>query len=108
MVFDNDKNKLELVAENLSFPTSLTFDQKGTAYIAESGLPVGGARPGGRIWALTPGEDRSLIAEGLRQPVNGVTFHDGRLYASEGVHPARISRVELDGRQTTILDKPPR
>src|SRR5947209_5456515 len=107
MVFDNDNNKLELVAEGFSFPTSLTFDEAGTAYIAESGLPFGGARPGGRIWALAPGGDRTLIAEGLRQPVNGVTFHDGGLYVSEGGHPGRISRIELDGRQTTILDNLP-
>src|SRR5256885_13242486 len=49
MVFDNDNNRLELVADGFSFPTSLTFDEAGTAYIAESGLPFGGARPGGRI-----------------------------------------------------------
>src|SRR2546423_11513895 len=72
-----------------------------------SGLPFGGARPGGRIWALEPGGDRTLIVEGLRQPVNGVTFHDGGLYVSEGGHPGRISRIELDGRQTTILDNLP-
>jgi len=107
MVFDNDNNRLELVAEGFSFPTSLTFDEAGTAYIAESGLPFGGARPGGRIWALAPGGNRTLIAEGLRQPVNGVTFHDGGLYVSEGGHPGRISRIELDGRQTTILDNLP-
>ncbi|TMB87422.1 MAG: sugar dehydrogenase, partial [Chloroflexi bacterium] len=59
MVFDNENNKLELVAEGFSFPTSLTFDEAGTAYIAESGLPFGGARPGGRIWALAPGGDRT-------------------------------------------------
>src|SRR6266568_4214455 len=107
MVFDNDNNRLELVAEGFSFPTSLTFDEAGTAYIAESGLPFGGARPGGRIWALAPGGDRTLIIEGLRQPVNGVTFHDGGLYVSEGGHPGRISRIELNGRQTTILDNLP-
>src|SRR5204863_6992747 len=69
--------------------------------------PFGGDRPGGRIWALAPGSSRSLVAEGLRQPVNGVTFHDGGLYVSEGGHPGRISRIELDGRQTTILDNLP-
>src|SRR6266702_3238592 len=107
MVFDNDNNRLELVADGFSFPTSLTFDEAGTAYIAESGLPFGGARPGGRIWALAPGGDRTLIIEGLRQRVNGVTFHDGGLYVSEGGPPGRISRIELNGRQTTILDNLP-
>src|SRR5947209_8035464 len=107
MVFDDDNNRLELVAAGFSFPTSLTFDEAGTIYIAESGLPFGGDRPGGRIWALAPGSSRSLVAEGLRQPVNGLTFHDGGLYVSEGGHPGRISRIELDGRQTAILDNLP-
>src|SRR2546429_6602989 len=38
MVFDNDKNKLELVAEGFSFPTSLTFDEAGKAHIADTRL----------------------------------------------------------------------
>src|SRR2546430_755305 len=40
--------RFELVADGLSFPTSLTFDPQGTAYVAESGLAFGGARADGR------------------------------------------------------------
>ncbi|HEX7312576.1 MAG TPA: hypothetical protein VF297_01575 [Pyrinomonadaceae bacterium] len=94
----------ELVAEGLSFPTSLTFDEEGAAYVAESGLPFGGASPGGRVWRVEAGGRRSLVAEGLRHPVNGLTFHEGSLYVSEGGHPGRIIRLELDGRQTVLLD----
>lgn len=42
--------RFELVADGFSFPTSLTFGEGGTAYVAESGLPFGGAPAGGRIW----------------------------------------------------------
>jgi len=99
---------LELVAGGLSFPTSLTFDAAGAAYVAESGLPFGGARPGGRVWRLDGNGRRALLIENLRPPVNGLTFHDGHLYVSEGGHPARISRFDLDGRnQTVILDDLP-
>jgi glucose/arabinose dehydrogenase len=97
----------ELVAAGFSFPTSLTFDSTGIAYVAESGLPFGGAPPGGRIWRIGPDGRRSSLAEGLRAPVNGLTFHDGGLYVSEGGHPGRISRLERDGRQTVILDNLP-
>ena len=48
----DDSGKLGLVAEGLSFPTSLTFDEASVAYVAESGLPFGGAPPGGRTWQL--------------------------------------------------------
>jgi glucose/arabinose dehydrogenase len=108
MVFPaDDSGKLELVAEDLSFPTSLTFDGTGVAYVAESGLPFGGAPSGGRAWRLARDGGRSLLAEGLRPPVNGITFHAGGLYVSEGGHPGRISRLELDGRRTVIVDELP-
>ena len=44
----------ELVADGWSFPTSLTFDDAGTAYVAESGRPFGGAPASGRVWRLDP------------------------------------------------------
>jgi glucose/arabinose dehydrogenase len=107
-MFSSERNnQLELVAEEVSFPTSLTFDDSGTPYVAESGLPFGGAQPGGRIWRLERDGSRTLLAEGLRPPVNGLTYHQGGLYVSEGGHPARISRFDLDGRQTVILDNLP-
>lgn len=97
------EHRRTLVADGLSFPTSLTFDGDGTAYVAESGLPFGGAPPGGRIWRLDPDGGRSLLAEGLRPPLNGLVFHDGALIASGGDR-GYITRVELDGSLHTILD----
>ncbi len=99
--------QLELVADGFSFPTSLAFDDEGTAYVAEAGLPFGGAAPGGRIWRLAPRGNRELVVDGLRPPVNGLTFHAGFLYVSEGGHPGRISRFDRAGQQTIILDNLP-
>src|SRR5437660_10490187 len=101
---------LELVADGFSFPTSLTFDEAGASYIAEAGLPFGGARPGGRVWKIGQDGQRTLLAQNLRQPVNGLTIYQGSLSLSEGGHPGdscRISRLDLDVRQTVILDKLP-
>ncbi|HTE62112.1 MAG TPA: hypothetical protein VK631_17300 [Solirubrobacteraceae bacterium] len=95
---------LEQVAGGLDFPTSLTFDDDGTAYVAESGLPFGGAARGGRVWRLD-GEQRALLADGLRPPVNGLRYHDGALYVTEGGHPGRISRLSpAGGELEPILD----
>ncbi len=102
-----DGTRLELVAEGFSFPTSLTFDEDGTAYVAESGLPFGGAKPGGRILRLAKDGRHEALAENLRPPVNGLTYHEGYLYVSEGGHPARISRFDRDGKQTVLLDNLP-
>ena len=51
--------------------------------------------------------NRTLLIEGLRPPVNGLTFHQGSLYISEGGHPGRISRLDFDGKQAVILDNLP-
>ena len=99
---------LEVLFDQLSFPTSLAIGADGSFYVAESGLPFGGAPPGGRIWRLGPGSQRQLLVEGLRQPVNGLTLHKNRLYVSEGGYPGRISRFDLDGgTRETILDNLP-
>ncbi len=60
----------ELVWDGLHFPTSLAFDDEGVAYVAESGLPFGGAPPGGRVWRLGASGERTLLADGFSAPVN--------------------------------------
>ena len=80
------------VAAGLHFPTSLTFDPEGVAYVAESGLPFDGAPPGGRIWRLDANGTRQLLADGLAPPVNGLTYHNGALWVSEAGPPGQISR----------------
>src|SRR4051794_33900099 len=104
----DDSSLLELVIDGLSFPTSLATAADGSFYVAEAGLPFGGAPPGGRIWHITADGNRTQLIENLRPPVNGLTLHEGKLYVSEGGHPARISRFDLDGRnQEVILDNLP-
>ncbi len=99
--------QLELVADGFSFPTSLTIGH-GDIYVAESGLPFGGAPAGGRVWRVESRSRRTLLIENLRPPVNGLTLHEGELYVSEGGHPARISRFDLDGRpQRVVLNNLP-
>ncbi|SRR5579883_218744 len=101
---DTVDTRLHLVAEGFSFPTSLTFDEAGNAYIAEAGLPFDGARVGGRIWRVARDGSSIPLLDDLRPPVNGLTFYQGSLYISEGGHPAQISRLGLDGQRSVILD----
>jgi glucose/arabinose dehydrogenase len=90
------------VACGLNFPTSLGFDDEGALWIAESGLPFGGAPPGGRVLRGT-----TVIADGLRAPVNGLLWHEGGWIISEGGRPGRLSRLEVGGARTTLLDDLP-
>lgn len=92
-----------VVADGLNFPTSLAFDDAGTMYVAESGLPFGGAPPGGRVWRLDPGGGRAVMSEGFAPPVNGLTHHRGELFVSVGGHPSGILAVDLDGSTRTVV-----
>ncbi|WP_410619949.1 PQQ-dependent sugar dehydrogenase [Amycolatopsis sp. cmx-8-4] len=97
------------VADGLQFPTSVVFDDEGRSYVAESGLPFGGAPAGGRVWRLDtrPGRPRrTLVADGLAGPVTGLCLHEERLYVSEG-GAGRITRIDPDGSRTTIVDGMP-
>src|SRR4051812_44445493 len=91
----------EGVAEGLDFPTSAAFADDETLYVAESGLPFGGARPGGRIVQIGSDGSRKSALEGLRAPVNGLAWHDGGFYISEGGFPGRISRWTPGGDRLT-------
>ena len=95
---------MQLITQGLNFPTSLAFDRKGTTYVAESGLPFGGARGGGRILRLERDGGATCLLDNLRQPVNGLTYHEGWLYISEGGYHGRISRLSVEGEWRTVLD----
>jgi glucose/arabinose dehydrogenase len=92
------------VVQGLSFPTGVTFDDDGTVYVAESGLPFGGAPAGGRIVEVRRDGTVRVLRDGLQPPVNGVTWHQGSLFISEGGHPARISRLDPSGAFAVIVD----
>ncbi len=97
-----------LVADGFSFPTSLACADDGALYVAEAGLPFGGAAPGGVIWRVNLDGTRDRLLDGLRPPVNGLTYHEGNLYIAEGGHPGRISRLDpTTGEVTVILDQLP-
>ncbi|HVM00079.1 MAG TPA: hypothetical protein VM324_12370 [Egibacteraceae bacterium] len=96
---------LRAVATGLSLPTSVAFDEDGGLYVAEAGLPFGGASPGGRVVRLGAAGQPAPIVDSLRPPVTGLTFHRGGLYVSEGGHPARISRLDLaSGSLSVVVD----
>jgi glucose/arabinose dehydrogenase len=103
-----DAPTLEVLFDDLSFPTSVALAGDGSFYVAESGLPFGGAAPGGHVWRLGPGNSRTLLIDDLRWPVNGLTLHEDRLYVSEGGNPGRITRFDLDGNsREVVLDNLP-
>jgi len=96
---------MQPIAQHLNFPTSVTCDDEGRIYIAESGLPFSGAPSGGVVSRVEFDGGKRCLARGLRAPVNGVTWHDGSIFISEGGNPGRISRLRLSsGELETVVD----
>nr|MBO2507920.1 hypothetical protein [Bacillota bacterium] len=124
---------IEAVAAGLTFPSDLTFDDRGRLYVAEAGVDLGGGcvagvvpraaeggggsagrgscRGGGSGRILRVEEDGSLVevAAGFEPPLAALTWHDGAFYVAEGRDPARIVRVWLDRgagspRRETVVD----
>lgn len=91
---------------DLQFPTSIAIGPQGDVFVAESGLPFGGAPAGGRVWRFDGPGRRELMADGLAPPVNGLTWWDGALLLSEG-GARRIVCLAPDGSCSTIVDSLP-
>jgi glucose/arabinose dehydrogenase len=97
---------LERVAGGLHFPTSLAFDGDGALWVAESGLPFAGSPPGGRVLRMAPDGSWRGVAEGLRAPLNGLTWDAsaGGFLVAEGGEPGRVGRLGTGGGHTTLVD----
>ncbi len=87
---------MERVVSGLNFPTSLTSAPDGTLYLAESGLPFGGAPAGGTVSRIDAAGRKHVLASGLGQPLNGLLWHQGALIIADGGYPGRILRLDLD------------
>lgn len=86
---------MKAFAEHLNFPTSVALAPDGTIYVAESGLPFGGAPRGGCVSRIGEEGGKQVLVSGLREPVNGLLWHREGLIISEGGRPGKISRFDL-------------
>jgi len=97
---------IEAVAQGLTFPSSVTFDEKGNLYVVETGYAYG------EVW-LEPKLIRldkagqSVIAKGKKNgPWTSVRFHDGNFFVSEGgaMEGGKILRISPEGRITALVE----
>ncbi len=96
-----------LFCGGLHFPSSLAFvpqgKMAGCLFVAESGLPFGGAPKGGAVSCITRGGARETVLRDLREPVNGLLWHQDSLIISEGGRPGRITRYHPESGQRRVL-----
>lgn len=89
--------RIELVARGLSFPTQVTFDERGELYLVESG--GSGAGPA-RVVKLAPDGSLRPVATGFQAPLTGVVVKEGRIWAS---HRGRLTLIEPDGKRRDLV-----
>lgn len=87
--------RVQLVAADLDYPTSITFDGAGNTYVAEAGYAYGDPVAPARILRISPAGGRVVVADQLQGPITDILWHRGHLYIS---HFGKISRLEPNGR----------
>lgn len=100
------RDDLELVVDDLSFPTSMTFDGAGGVYVASRGCPSAA-----RVREDASGRSTRTGYGGCSRRTScrrstGSHGPDGGLLVSEGGHPQQISRIGADASRSTVLEPP--
>jgi hypothetical protein len=85
---------IEIIASHLTFPTSVTFDDKGDVYVTEAGYSYGEVFTVARLLRLREGEAPEVVASSNNGPWTGVTFHRGAFYVAEGGAAPRGTDLE--------------
>lgn len=98
--------RIELVASDLSFPTGIAFDADDRPHVVEAGYSAGEAWASPRLLRLEGGRWVAVATNGRNGPWNGLAFHDGAFYVSEGgtLEGGRILRIRPDGRVERVFE----
>jgi glucose/arabinose dehydrogenase len=102
--------RIEAVATDLTFPTGVTFDSQGRAYVVEAGYCYGEVWTTPKLLRIEAGGRKTQVAAGnTNGPWNGVAFHDGAFYVAEGgaLGGGRVLRIDAEGKVTVIVSNLP-
>lgn len=99
--------KIDVVARDLTFPTAVSFDEKGNPYVIEAGYSYGEIFLEPRLLRIEEDGTHTPIYVGDKNgPWNGLTFHDGNFYISEGgeLQGGKIIKVGMDGTAEVLIE----
>jgi glucose/arabinose dehydrogenase len=98
--------KIKPLLWNLKNPGSFAFDDKGNMYIGEVGFAYNGLFLPPRILKVDSqsGNVSVFVDRGLDRPLADISYHDGKLYVSNG---GRISTVDMNGIVKNIITSLP-
>lgn len=99
--------QIEVVAKNLTFPTGITFDEDGIAYITESGYSYGEVFTEPKLLRINEdGSAETLFTGNNNGPWNGLWYHQNDFYVSEGgqIEGGKILKIDRGGKSVTMAD----
>jgi glucose/arabinose dehydrogenase len=102
-----DGYQIEPVCTGLTFPTDMTFDDKGNVYVIEAGYSYGEIFTEPRLLKVDAKGSVTEIAKGGKNgPWTAVDFHDGNFYVAEGgvVEGGKILRFDMTGKMTVLAE----
>lgn len=102
--------RIEPFAAGLTFPTAVTFDDKGNLYVVESGYSYGEVIEEPKLLRIEKDGKTTLIAKGGNNgPWTGVVFHQDNFYIAEGgvAEGGRILKVSNDGKISSLISDLP-
>lgn len=95
--------RVEVVIANLTYPTSVEFDDAGGMFVAEGGYIYGDEIAPARVLRVSPNGDTTTVADNLNGPVTDLLWHDKRLYIS---HRGKVSVLEASGVRDLVTGLP--
>jgi glucose/arabinose dehydrogenase len=100
---------IRLVAHGLTYPTGIAFDERGQAFVIESGYSYGEEQGTARLLQLDPagGAAHRVIATSANGPWNGVAYHQGSFFVAEGgavANDGKILRISPQGQITVLVE----
>lgn len=99
--------EVEVVATDLTFPTAVTFDEEGIPYVIEAGYSYGEVFLEPRLLRVEPNGSLTTIFTGeTNGPWNGVTYHDGHFFISEGgeLKGGKILKISKEGEVQVLVE----
>ncbi|HLP17360.1 MAG TPA: PQQ-dependent sugar dehydrogenase [Bacteroidota bacterium] len=98
---------IEPFAQGLTFPTGITFDDEGRAYVVESGYSYGEVFETPKLLRVEADGSTKTIAEGISKngPWTSVNFYRGNFYVAEGGERdgGKILKISPQGRITELV-----
>jgi glucose/arabinose dehydrogenase len=99
--------RIILVAEGFTFPTSVTFDDKGTPYVVESGYAYGEVFLEPKLFRVEANGKYTEVVRGENNgPWTSVYFHNGSFIVAEGgqLKGGKILRISTDGKIEALVE----